>query len=192
MGKLAKLIASAPNPDECLGNGATCFETGKARQVNCSLCNLCPPPGTMLAPKFPEGAKEPVGGDYFCGACFPISRPASYCCQCPESRELFKRHREFRDGVQTAQRPNEPTQHPRPPASSSEQSWGSVPVMSPPFRDYAHLMETVAQMQKDVDDMKIEIEVLEHSVHLLETADKPEQRRKTPEEADEMSTPRHQ
>ena len=53
-------------------------------------------------------------------------------------------------------------------------------------------METVAQMQKDVDDMQIEIEVLEHSVHLLETADKPEQRRKTPGEADEMSTPRHQ
>ena len=64
--------------------------------------------------------------------------------------------------------------------------------MSPPFRDYAHLMETVARMQDDIDDLKTEIQVLEHAVHLLETADKPEQRRKTPGEADEMSTPRHQ
>ena len=53
-------------------------------------------------------------------------------------------------------------------------------------------METVAQMQKDIDDMKIEIEVLEHAVHLLETADTPELRRKTHREAGEMGTPRHQ
>ena len=63
--------------------------------------------------------------------------------------------------------------------------------MSPPFRDYAHLMETVARMQNDIDDMKIEIEVLEHAVHLLETAGTPDQRRKTHREADEMGT-RHQ